>query len=100
MVSRWYRIVVSRSAPVKTLSLRIADDDLARRLEQESRRRRVSINGLIVEAIRGYFGLAVHGATGVHHDLDHLAGTWSEHDEQEFAEATRGFSTVDREMWE
>ena len=85
---------------MKTLSLRIADDDLARRLEVESHRRKVSINGLVVEAIRGYFGLAVPGAIGVHHDLDHLAGTWSERDEREFAEATRRFSTVDREMWE
>jgi predicted transcriptional regulator len=100
MVATWYHHLVSRGAAVKTLSLRIPDDGLARRLEQESRRRGTSINGLIVEAIRTFLGVPGRSPGGVHHDLDHLAGTWSETDEREFAEAVQGFATVDREMWE
>ncbi len=85
---------------MKTISLRINDDGLARRLEQESRRRGTSSNGLIVEAIRAFLGVPAHSRGDVHHDLDHLAGTWSEADEREFAEAVQGFAAIDREMWQ
>jgi hypothetical protein len=84
---------------MKTISLRIGDDNLALCLEQESRRRGTSINGLIVEAIRTFLGVPGRGRGGVHHDLDHLAGTWSEADEREFADAVQGFAAIDREMW-
>ena len=84
---------------MKSLSLRISDDELARRLEQESRRTGTSINGLINQALRSFLGLPARGAARVHHDLDHLAGTWSEAEAREFAEATRGFQTVDPELW-
>jgi hypothetical protein len=84
---------------MKSLSLRISDDELARRLEQESRRTGKSINGLINQALRSFLGLPARGASGVHHDLDHLAGTWSDAEAREFAEATRGFQAVDSELW-
>jgi hypothetical protein len=98
-VSSWYHKVVSRGAAMKTISLRINDDGLARRLEQESHRRGSSINGLILEAIRSFLGVPGSTRGGGHHDLDHLAGTWSEADEREFAEAVQGFAAIDEEMW-
>jgi hypothetical protein len=91
--------MVSRSSKLKALSLRIHDDELARLLEQESRRTGTSINGLIIQALRSFLGLPGRGAAQVHHDLDHLAGTWSEADAREFAEAIEGFQTVDPELW-
>jgi len=33
------------------------------------------------------------------HNLDHLAGTWSEEDAREFEEATADFGQIDEEMW-
>ena len=85
---------------MKSISLRISDDALARRLEQESRRKGTSINSLVVEAIRSFLGVPLRGRGGVNHDLDHLAGTWSEADEREFAEAVQGFAAIDAEMWQ
>ena len=35
----------------------------------------------------------------IHHDLDHLAGTWSEEDAAEFDKATEIFQQVDEELW-
>jgi len=85
---------------MKTLSLRIPDDELARRLEQESRRTGTSINRLIVQALRSFLGLPARGTARVHHDLDHLAGTWSEADAREFAQAAKGFEMIDTELWQ
>jgi hypothetical protein len=35
----------------------------------------------------------------IHHDLDHLAGTWSDLDAAEFEQATAVFAKVDEDMW-
>jgi len=34
-----------------------------------------------------------------YHDLDSLAGTWSEEDAAEFASATSDFEQVDQQLW-
>ena len=84
---------------MKSLSLRISDDELARRLEQESRRTGTSINALINQALRSFLGLPARGAARLHHDLDHLAGTWSAADARRFGAATAAFEQVDEELW-
>ena len=84
---------------MKSLSLRIHDDELARRLEQESRRTGTSINSLILQALRSFLGLPGQETAGVHGDLDHLAGTWSEEDAREFSRAVEGFGSIDAERW-
>ena len=91
--------MVSGVNMAKSLSLRIRDDELARRLEQESRRTGTSINALINQALRSFLGLPSRGVRQVHHDLDHLAGTWNEADAREFAQAAGGFESVDAELW-
>lgn len=35
----------------------------------------------------------------VHTDLDMLAGTWSEEDAMEFAQATAVFEKIDEDLW-
>jgi hypothetical protein len=84
---------------MKSLSLRIHDDELARRLEQESRRAGTSINTMIIQALRSFLGLPGQEKAGVHRDLDHLAGTWSEENAREFSRAVEGFDSIDAELW-
>jgi len=36
---------------------------------------------------------------GVYHDLDYLAGTWTEEDDIEFLKATENFNKIDEELW-
>ena len=36
---------------------------------------------------------------GVYHDLDYLAGTWTEEDDKEFLQATEDFNKIDEELW-
>ena len=35
----------------------------------------------------------------VHHDLDHLAGSWSAKEAEEFKENTLFFEQIDKELW-
>jgi len=34
-----------------------------------------------------------------YHDLDHLAGTWTEEEYTEFTNATADFGKIDEELW-
>lgn len=82
------------------LSIRGLDDDLAEKLKADAEQAGVSVNARVLELIRE--GLGVPGderRRRVYHDLDALAGTWSDADQQEFEQATREFEQVDEELW-
>lgn len=36
----------------------------------------------------------------VYHDLDYLAGTWTEEDAEAFTKATEDFNKIDKELWQ
>jgi hypothetical protein len=36
---------------------------------------------------------------GIFHDLDYLAGTWTEEEGREFLEVTENFNKIDEELW-
>jgi len=44
-------------------------------------------------------GIEKKKRTVIHSDLDHLAGTWSAQESDDFLRATAAFGTVDAEMW-
>jgi hypothetical protein len=35
----------------------------------------------------------------IHHDLDHLAGTWTDDDVKMFKENLKYFEQIDKELW-
>jgi len=82
------------------ISLRGIDDQTASRLKEEAKRRRVSVNALILNLIK-------HGVEAdsrmrrrrVYHDLDALAGTWTAKEASEFLKALADFEQVDPELW-
>ncbi|GAB6058161.1 hypothetical protein [Desulfonatronum parangueonense] len=81
-----------------TISLRGIDADTKQMLKAEAERTGASINSLILEYIRKGLGIGQdQGAP--HDDLDHLAGTWTETDENSFREATEPFGQIDEGMW-
>lgn len=84
---------------MKTFSLRGIDGELEDALKKEARRTGTSINKTLINLIRESIGLAKKKRTRVYHDLDELAGTWSEKDEQEFKKKTQVFNRIDKELW-
>ena len=82
-----------------TMTLRGIDEPLAQTLKELARNQGVSLNTLALRLIREATGVDKRKRTLVHHDLDTLAGTWSEEDELSFQVATRSLETIDEEMW-
>jgi plasmid stability protein len=85
---------------MKNISVRGIDDETASRLKAEAARQATSVNALVVRLLRRGVGLRPEGPRiPVHHDLDRLAGTWSEEDYREFMDTQRDFSAIDDELW-
>jgi DNA polymerase III delta prime subunit len=82
-----------------TMTLRGIDEHLASTLKALARNQGVSLNTLALRLIREATGVDKRKRTLAHHDLDALAGTWSEEDEVAFHVATRSLETIDEDMW-
>lgn len=83
------------------ISLRNVDEETTSRLKEEANRQGVSVNTLILHLIRQGLGLKARAPRRrVYHDLDHLAGTWSDEEAAEFMNSEADFETVDEELWQ
>jgi hypothetical protein len=85
---------------MKNISLRGIDEETSRHLKKEAARQRTSVNTLILGLVRQGMGLAKEPSRRpVHHDLDALAGTWSEEEAASFLNATKDFEEIDKDLW-
>ncbi len=81
------------------ITIRQIDDVTGTWLQQESRRRGVKIEEMALALIRKGMQ-AERAALPEYHDLDALAGTWSEEDAKEFLKNTADFEKIDIERYE
>lgn len=81
------------------MTLRGLTEEEARRLREEARRQGISLNALLLRLVREGAGLAKRSRLERHHDLDPLAGTWSEEEAAAFAAAIEDTERIDPEMW-
>lgn len=82
-----------------TMTVRGIDDSLAQTLKELAHSQGVSLNTLALRLIREATGVNKRKRTALHHDLDCLAGTWSEEDEAIFKQAVEPFDMIDAEIW-
>jgi len=80
-----------------TLTIRGFDETLAKTLRGESHKRNISMNRLVLDIL----GEALKVGSSKRHfdDLDHLAGTWSEVQSQEFNDKVLDLGKVDPADW-
>ncbi len=65
-------------------------------MQLAAKQRGVSVNRLVTETLTEKFS---GPSLPTYHDLDSLAGTWSEKDLAEFENAIAPLEKVDRELW-
>ena len=68
-------------------------------LKKEAIKQKISINSLILLIIERGLGIAHQTKKNVYHDLDYLAGTWSDKDKKNFDDNTKFFEKIDKELW-
>lgn len=77
--------------------LRDIPSEVMHQLKQEAKRLRMSVNTLVLKMIER--GLGFTSERPVHHELDHLANSWSAADERAFLENTQFFEKIDEDLW-
>ncbi len=83
---------------MSTITIRCPDDALGELLRKESQKRGESINKIVVETLEN--SLAGAGRRRRFQDLDHLAGTWSQTELEEFNAAVAALDHIDPEDWQ
>ena len=77
------------------ISLRDLDDSTLSRIKSTARRRRVSVNRLIVETLRQQYAIGSRAFD----DLDALAGAWSKAEAAAFDTAIAPFAELEPGLW-
>lgn len=78
-------------------NLRGIPSEVMVQLKKEAKRLRISVNSLALKMIERGLGIAHERPT--YHDLDHLAGSWSQEEERVFEENTQLFQEIDKDLW-
>lgn len=82
-----------------TMTLRGIDDTVAAALKDKARQDETSVNAVMIRILKESLGIDKKKRTAVYNDLDHLAGTWSARESDDFLRATAVFEKVDEDMW-
>lgn len=83
---------------MNAITVRNLPPAVAKAVREKARREKLSLNKAIVRLLEEATG-AEPTRRVLHHELDHLAGSWSEEEYQEFMEALREQRRIDPEMW-
>jgi len=81
------------------ITLRGVDDETAETLKEKAGEEGMSVNSFLLRLVRDSLKIGKKKRTTVHHDLDHLAGTWNKHDLAEFQRNTAEFERIDEGLW-
>jgi hypothetical protein len=84
-----------------TITVRNLPPAVVRAVKEKARTESLSLSQAVIKLLEGVLRRE-KGAPGepvIHHDLDHLAGTWSEAEYQQFMQALHEQRRISPEMW-
>lgn len=82
-----------------TMTIRGIDDEVAKLLKDRAKSEDLSVNGLILKMVKESLGIEKKKRIKTYQDLDHLAGTWSEKDFNEFQKRVEDMEKIDEDIW-
>jgi plasmid stability protein len=98
-----YNVIIActRELIMKQLTIRGVDSKLHHHLKVEAHRLGLSINQYVLSILRDALGIdnGKQKASLQHHDLDHLAGTWTQSDVVEFERQLATQRSIDEDLW-
>lgn len=83
---------------MKALTLRHLKPELARAIERKAQEGGTSLSGAVLALLEQATGTATKRKI-VHHELDHLIGSWSAERARAFNKALARQRQIDRELW-
>lgn len=84
---------------MNAITVRNLPPAVAKAVRDKARKEKLSLNKAIVRLLEEATGVEKGKKKVIHHELDHLAGTWSEEEYQQFMGSLREQRQIDPEMW-
>lgn len=86
---------------MKAVTLRNVPPDLAKLIRKKAREKGMSINKAVISLLEESTGISnkKNGEKTLHHDLDKLAGSWTEQEARAFEEALASQRTIYPDLW-
>lgn len=94
-------IMTHDMTPLTHLSVRGIDPRVAAEIRRIAKEEGISLNRAALKLLERGAGIEPQKSKPktIGHDLDHLAGTWTEAEEQEFLDFIRPCEQIDEEFW-
>lgn len=86
---------------MQQLTLRGFDDELEKSIRSEAKRRNLSLNQVVIDALRKAFGLTekTRGYGQIGRSLDHLAGRMTAENAEEVLDGIAHLEQIDESLW-
>jgi len=85
---------------MKAITLRNLPPDVARAVQRRAKQKKTSVNKAVIDLLEESTGTRAHTPAPVrYHDLDHLAGTWTEKEAAVFETLLTEQRRIDSELW-
>lgn len=85
---------------MKAITLRNLPPELARAVQQRAKHKKTSVNKAVIDLLEESAGTRAHTSAPIrYHDLDHLAGTWTEKEAAMFETLLTEQRRIDSEFW-
>lgn len=84
---------------MKAVTLRNLPPTLDRTIRQRAKKRGVSVNKVVIGLLLEHLGESEKQPVKRYHDLDDLAGSWSEQEAEVFDSSLAKQRATDQEMW-
>jgi hypothetical protein len=84
---------------MKTITIRGIDPGLDQVIKFQAKQNNLSVNQWILQALKKVTGVGKEPIFKKYHDLDHLAGGWSEEEARTFLKNTQIFEKIDEDVW-
>ena len=85
---------------MNAITLRNIPLEIQEAIERRAHDEGLSFNKTVLRMLEEALGLGSGRGDRLHHDLDHLAGTWSQEEADEFDAAVAEERRIDPELWE
>jgi hypothetical protein len=86
-------------AEAMTITLRNIPPEVMRKLQERAKAEGVSLAKTVLKTLAESLGAQSTKHPVLHHDMDHLAGTWSRKEAEAFEKALREQRKIDPDLW-
>jgi hypothetical protein len=84
---------------MNAITLRNIPPEVQKLIRERARKKRLSANRAVVDLLLERAGAMTRRESTLHHDLDELAGTWSEAESRSFDQAVALQRGIDEKLW-